>query len=59
MIGIGYRFDCLGITHDMERFEEISDFNINNKINEISKTIAVWSSGYLTPFGKITIIKVC
>ena len=51
------KFDCLGISYDVENFDNIADENISKKINEIKKLINLWNSRYLTPFGKITIIK--
>ena len=50
-------FDCLGITYDVEDFDQIADQKITKKLNEINKLINLWNSRYLTPFGKITIIK--
>ena len=49
--------DCLGITYDLDNFDRISDLNIEKKISEIKTIINLWNLRYLTPFGKIKIIK--
>ena len=48
-------FTLLGINFD----NNLSDMNSNfrNKVDAISKLLTNWSYRYLTPFGKITIIK--
>ena len=51
------KFDCMGISYDINNFDAIADQNIEKKIIEIKKLINLWNARYLTPFGKITIIK--
>ena len=51
------KFDCLGISYDIGNMERISDMNIEKKIGEIRKTTALWNSRFLTPFGKVIIVK--
>ena len=50
-------FVSLGITYNIEKFENITDLNINLKKIEIQKLIAIWNARFLTPFGEITIVK--
>ena len=52
-----HTFVSLGITYDIENFDKITDNNIIMKIEEIQKLIQIWNARYLTPFGKITIVK--
>ena len=50
-------FVSLGITYNIDNFENISDINIELKIKEIQKLIFLWNARYLTPYGKIAVIK--
>ena len=51
------RFEILGIHYDMNKFNEITELNIQRKIGDIQQLIRIWSSWNLTPYGKVTIIK--
>ena len=50
-------FVSLGITFNVDNMEKITDINIEKKICEIHKLIQIWAPRFLTPIGKITIIK--
>ena len=50
-------FTSLGIIYNIDKIEQITDFNIEKKTIEIQKLIYLWNSRNLTPYGKITIIK--
>ena len=47
----------LGINYDIENMENITDYNIDNKMKEIAILIITWSGRNITPIGKIAIIK--
>ena len=49
-------FNILGITFTVD-LKDITDNNILNKINSINIELNQWSKRDLTPFGKITVIK--
>ena len=51
------KFDCFGISYDIGNMDRISDMNIEMKIGEIRKIIALRNSRFLTPFGKVIIVK--
>ena len=51
------KFTSLGIIYDINNFSNITDQNIDGKIKEIQKLIFIWNGRYLTPYGKIIIIK--
>ena len=51
------KFISLGISFDVNRMKEITDINIDKKNCEIHKLIRIWAPRFLTPIGKITIIK--
>ena len=51
------KFTSLGINYDIENMENITDYNIENKIKEITKLIITWSGRNITPIGKVAIIK--
>ena len=51
------KFTSLGIFYDINNFANITDQNIDEKIKEIQKLIFIWNGRYLTPNGKIIIIK--
>ena len=51
------KFTSLGILYDINNFSKITDQNIDGKIKEIQKLIFIWNGRYLTPYGKIIIIK--
>ena len=51
------KFTSLGILYDINNFSRITDQNIDGKIKEIQKLIFIWNGRYLTPYGKIIIIK--
>ena len=53
----GYtQFDLLGLTFSVD-LSEIIDLNFKAKILEIKELIKIWNKRYLTPLGKITVIK--
>ena len=51
------KFVSLGITFDVDSIEKITEINIEQKIIEIHKLIRLWFPRFLTPIGKIIIIK--
>ena len=51
------QFTALGINYDVKNINLIADQNIEIKIKEIKKVIAVWSGRNITPLGRITLIK--
>ena len=51
------KFTSLGINYDIENMENITDYNIENKIKVITKLIITWSGRNITPIGKVAIIK--
>ena len=50
-------FEVLGISYNILKMGEISDYNILNKLKDIKKIIAIWKTRKLTPYGKVVIIK--
>ena len=52
-----HTFDCLGVSYDIDNFDNISDQNVEKKKIDIKKIINLWNARYLTPLGKVTIIK--
>ena len=50
-------FTSLGIIFNTDNLQEITEINIDNKIDEINKLIRIWTPRLLTTIGKITIIK--
>ena len=52
-----HKFTALGITYDIHNMKTITDQNINNKLVEINRTIAIWRGRNITPVGKIVLIK--
>ena len=50
-------FVSLGITYNIKDFENITERNIDLKLKEIYKLIQIWNGRFLTPFGKVVIIK--
>ena len=50
-------FSSLGINYNVNNLENITDLNIESKIGEIQKLIALWNARNLTPYGKIVITK--
>ena len=51
------QFTSLGIVYDINKFNNITDLNIEIKLGEIHKLIGLWNARNLTPYGKIMIIK--
>ena len=51
------KFVSLGITFDVDNMQQITEINMEQKIIEIHKLIRLWLPRFLTPIGKITIIK--
>ena len=52
-----YEFTALGIEYNVLRMEDITNININNKLESMKKTINAWSCRNFTPVGRITIFK--
>ena len=50
------QFDLLGLTFSVN-LSEMIDLNFKAKILEIKELIKIWNKRYLTPLGKITVIK--
>ena len=50
-------FTALGITYNINNFNNIANLNIELKILDIQKQINLWNARNLTPYGKIIIIK--
>ena len=50
------QFKLLGITFDVD-LNKIKEINYTDKILKITNTIKLWKRRYLTPLGKITVIK--
>ena len=50
------QFDLLGLTFSVN-LSEMIDLNFKSKILEIKELIKIWNKRYLTPLGKITVIK--
>ena len=51
------KFEILGIHYNMDKFNDITDLNVQRKLGEIEQLIRIWSTCNLTPYGKVTIIK--
>ena len=49
-------FTSLGIKYDINNFNNITNLNIETKIEEIKELIGLWNARNLTPYGKIMII---
>ena len=52
-----YEFTALCIEYNVLRMEDITNININNKLESMKKTINAWSCRNFTPVGRITIFK--
>ena len=50
-------FTSLGILFNIDKMTEITEINMEIKIDEISRIIRIWTPRFLTPIGKMTIIK--
>ena len=50
------QFDLLGLTFSTD-LNNMLDLNFQSKLKEIKNTIQSWESRYLTPMGKITVVK--
>ena len=53
---IDSKFKYLGIYFSTNT-KKISNLNYANKLSEIEKLLKVWSKRFLTPYGKVTVIK--
>ena len=51
------QFTSLGILYEINNFNNITDLNIETKLEVIKKIIRLWNARNLTPYGKIMIIK--
>ena len=49
-------FKLLGIVFNVD-FDKMIELNYNEKIRKVENTIKLWKRRYLTPIGKITVIK--
>ena len=49
-------FKVLGVVFSTD-LQQIGSYNYDGKLDEIRRLLLVWSRRYLTPFGKITILK--
>ena len=52
-----HTFEVLGIYYDVFRLSDLTEINLDFKIEKIKKLIRTWSSRQLTPYGKVTIVK--
>ena len=50
-------FTALGITYDVLNIENITNYNIGLKIDEIKKLMQAWTCRNITPIGRITVLK--
>ena len=51
------KFTLLGITYTIDKINNITDINIEQKIGEIQKLYCLWNTRNLTPYRKIIIVK--
>ena len=49
-------FDLLGVTFAVD-LDKIIDLNYSNIVNKVEKELKKWKRRYLTPIGKITVLK--
>ena len=52
-----YEFTALGIEYNMKRLDNITELNIQPKIEKMEKTLKLWGFRNITPMGRITILK--
>ena len=50
-------FTSWGISYNLNEFDRITDINIQSKITEIERSISLWNTRNITPYGKIIVIK--
>ena len=50
------QFDLLGLTFSVD-LDSMLDLNLSAKLTEIKDLINIWNRRYLTPIGKVTVIK--
>ena len=50
------KFTLLGVEFT-QKLDNISDYNIENKLGEIQRIINSWSKRDITPYGRVTVIK--
>ena len=50
------KFDLLGLKFSVDLSEMLA-LNLTEKINQIKREISIWSKRYLTPLGKIVVVK--
>ena len=50
-------FESLGITFKINEMKDITEINMDKKLIEINKLMALWLPRNLTPYCKITIFK--
>ena len=52
-----HSFEVLGIQYNVFKLHELTEINLELKIEKIKKLIRTWSTRKLTPYGKVTIVK--
>ena len=52
-----YQFTALGIDYNMRDMDNITELNINPKLDSMEKTLKSWGFRDITPMGRITILK--
>ena len=52
-----HSFEVLGIQYDVFKLDEITELNLEIKMQKIKKLIRTWSTRKLTPYGKVVIVK--
>ena len=52
-----HSFEALGIQYNVFKLHELTEINLELKIEKIKKLIRTWSTRKLTPYGKVTIVK--
>ena len=50
-------FVSLGISYDIRNMADITQYNINEKLPQMTQLISAWSKRILTPAGRITVLK--
>ena len=52
-----HSFEVLGIQYDVFGLNELTEIDLELKIQKIKKLIRTWSTRQLTPYGKVVIVK--
>ena len=50
-------FTVLGVEYNVNKMGDITNINIEKKINDIKNLIKLWQARKLSPYGKVTVIK--